>query len=132
VLDLPQRDSGASIIILDDASSHQNDVAPQERSSDLGMRRVFWGILGFAAVNAGLAHRVFQWTLQNIKHKISLALGRSMAYYAEVQHAIAELVIELASVGPRLEKSTQEPKEVWTDMRPLRLRRKMEETARSD
>ena len=32
-----------------------------------------------------------------------LALSRSMAYHPEIQHAIADMVIELESIGPHLE-----------------------------
>ena len=37
-----------------------------------------------------------------------MALSRSMAYHPEVQHAIAEMVIELESIGPQLEKVAQD------------------------
>jgi len=70
-----------------------------------------WGVLGFATVYYGLAQRAFDWTIENIKKKTSLALSRSMAYHAEVQHAIAEMAIELESIGPHLEKITQD----WSD-----------------
>jgi alkylation response protein AidB-like acyl-CoA dehydrogenase len=70
-----------------------------------------WGVLGFATVYYGLAQRVFDWTIENIKKKTSLALSRSMAYHAEVQHAIAEMAIELEAIGPHLEKTTRD----WSD-----------------
>jgi len=41
-----------------------------------------------------------------LKSKSSLALSRSLAYHAEAQHTIAEMVLELESIGPRLEAIT--------------------------
>jgi alkylation response protein AidB-like acyl-CoA dehydrogenase len=62
-----------------------------------------WGLLGFGNVYFGLAKRALDQSIASAKSKGSLALSRSMAYHPEVQHAIAEMVIELESIGPHLE-----------------------------
>jgi alkylation response protein AidB-like acyl-CoA dehydrogenase len=62
-----------------------------------------WGLLGFGNVYYGLAKRALDMSITAAKSKGSLALSRSMAYHPEVQHAIAEMVIELESIGPHLE-----------------------------
>jgi alkylation response protein AidB-like acyl-CoA dehydrogenase len=62
-----------------------------------------WGLLGFGNVYYGLAKRALDQSIAAAKSKGSLALSRSMAYHPEVQHAIAEMVIELESIGPHLE-----------------------------
>jgi alkylation response protein AidB-like acyl-CoA dehydrogenase len=62
-----------------------------------------WGLLGFGNVYYGLAKRALDQSITAAKSKGSLALSRSMAYHPEVQHAIAEMVIELESIGPHLE-----------------------------
>ncbi len=62
-----------------------------------------WGLLGFGNVYYGLAKRALDQSITAAKSKGSLALSRSMAYHPEVQHAIAEMVIELESIGPQLE-----------------------------
>jgi alkylation response protein AidB-like acyl-CoA dehydrogenase len=67
-----------------------------------------WGVLGFAAVYSGLAQRAFDTVVETVKKKTSLALSRSMAYHAEVQHAVAEMMIELESIGPHLENITRD------------------------
>jgi alkylation response protein AidB-like acyl-CoA dehydrogenase len=41
-----------------------------------------WGLLGFSHVYYGLSQRAFDWTIENVKKKTSLALSRSMAYHA--------------------------------------------------
>ena len=56
-----------------------------------------WGLLGFANIYYGLAQRALDLTIDSVKKKSVLALSRSMAYHAEVQHSIAEMVLE--SVG---------------------------------
>jgi alkylation response protein AidB-like acyl-CoA dehydrogenase len=62
-----------------------------------------WALMGFGNVYYGLAKRALDHTLASVKNKTSLALTRSMAYHPEVQHAIADMVIELESIGPHLE-----------------------------
>ena len=62
-----------------------------------------WALMGFGNVYYGLAKRALDQSIASVKTKGSLALSRSMAYHPEVQHAIAEMVIELESIGPHLE-----------------------------
>jgi alkylation response protein AidB-like acyl-CoA dehydrogenase len=59
--------------------------------------------MGFANVYYGLAKRALDLSISAVKSKGALALTRSMAYHPEIQHTIAEMVIELESIGPHLE-----------------------------
>jgi alkylation response protein AidB-like acyl-CoA dehydrogenase len=59
--------------------------------------------MGFGNIYYGLARRALDQCITAVKSKGSLALSRSMAYHPEAQHAIAEMVIELESIGPHLE-----------------------------
>jgi alkylation response protein AidB-like acyl-CoA dehydrogenase len=71
---------------------------------DLFVLSIFaWGLMGFGNVYYGLARRALDQVLSVLKNKKSLALTRSMAYHAEAQHAVAEMIIELESIGPHLE-----------------------------
>jgi alkylation response protein AidB-like acyl-CoA dehydrogenase len=70
-----------------------------------------WALLGFANIYYGLAQRALDLTLAHVKQKTSLALSRSMAYHAEVQHAIADMVIDMEGIGPHIEKIAQK----WSD-----------------
>ena len=63
-----------------------------------------WALLGFGNIYYGLARRALDQTINSAKSKGSLALSRSMAYHPEIQHTIADMVIELESIGPHLEK----------------------------
>jgi alkylation response protein AidB-like acyl-CoA dehydrogenase len=67
-----------------------------------------WGVLGFASVYYGLAQRALDLTIENVKKKTSVGMSRSMAYHAEVQHAVAEMVIEMESIGPHLDKVVED------------------------
>ena len=79
-------------------------VVPGGAGVDAFILSVFaWALMGFANVYYGLAKRALDHTLASVKNKTSLALTRSMAYHPEVQHAIADMVIELESIGPQLE-----------------------------
>src|SRR5258705_1027317 len=62
-----------------------------------------WALMGFGNVYSGLAKRALDQSITAVKTKSSLALSRSMAYHPEIQHAIADMVIELESIGPHLE-----------------------------
>jgi alkylation response protein AidB-like acyl-CoA dehydrogenase len=67
-----------------------------------------WGNLGFGNVYYGLARRVFDLTVARLKKKTSLALSRSMAYHAEVQHAVGEMALTLQPVEPLLESVAED------------------------
>jgi len=62
-----------------------------------------WAMMGFGNVYYGLAKRALDLSISSVKSKGSMALSRSMAYHPEIQHAIADMVIELESIGPHLE-----------------------------
>jgi len=63
-----------------------------------------WALMGFANVYYGLAKRALDRSIAAAKSKSSLALSRSMAYHPEIQHAIAQMVIALESIGPHLDR----------------------------
>ncbi len=67
-----------------------------------------WALMGFGNIYYGLAKRALDQCLAAVRSKGSLALSRSMAYHPEAQHAIAEMVIELESIGPHLETIAQD------------------------
>lgn len=67
-----------------------------------------WALLGFGNIYFALANRALDLTVASAKKKASLALSRAMAYHPEVQHAIAEMAIELESIGPHLESVAQD------------------------
>jgi alkylation response protein AidB-like acyl-CoA dehydrogenase len=62
-----------------------------------------WALMGFGNIYYGLAKRALDLSITAAKSKGSLALSRSMAYHPEAQRAIAEMVIELESIGPHLD-----------------------------
>jgi alkylation response protein AidB-like acyl-CoA dehydrogenase len=67
-----------------------------------------WALMGFANVYYGLAERALNKSVSAAKSKNSLALSRSMAYHPEVQHAIAQMKIELESIGPHVERIAED------------------------
>ena len=70
-----------------------------------------WALAGFSNVYYAIAQRAFDLTVESLKKKTSLAVSRSMAYHPEVQHSIADMVIELESIEPHIEKMAQD----WSD-----------------
>lgn len=70
-----------------------------------------WALVPFGNIYYALARRAFDMTVEKVKGKSSVALARSMAHHPEVQHAIAEMAIELEGVEPHLERVAQE----WSD-----------------
>jgi alkylation response protein AidB-like acyl-CoA dehydrogenase len=69
-----------------------------------------WALLGFANIYYGLARRALELAVDNAKRRTALAMTRPMTYHPEVQHAIGEMVLELESVGPHLDRVAQD----WT------------------
>jgi alkylation response protein AidB-like acyl-CoA dehydrogenase len=67
-----------------------------------------WGLLGFANVYYGLAQRVRDLILRSVKEKTSIGMSRSMAYHAEIQHGVAEIVMELEAMGPMIDRVTED------------------------
>ncbi len=67
-----------------------------------------WGLIGFGNIYYGLAKRALDHGVSALKSKGALALSRSMAYHPEAQHTIAEMVIELESIGPHLESIAED------------------------
>ena len=79
---------------------------------DLFVLSIFaWALMGFANVYYGNAQHALDLTIESVKNKKSLALTRSMAYHPEIQHAIAEMVVDMEGVGAHLDRVTQE----WSD-----------------
>ncbi len=84
---------------------------------DLFVLSIFaWALMGFGNIYYGLARRALDQSIAAVKSKKSVGLSRSMAYHAEVQHTIAEMVIELESIGPHLEKIAED----WSNGRGSR------------
>jgi alkylation response protein AidB-like acyl-CoA dehydrogenase len=67
-----------------------------------------WALIGFGNVYFGLAKRALDKSVGALKTKRSLALTRSMAHHPEAQHAVAEMVIELDSIGPHLDRIAED------------------------
>jgi alkylation response protein AidB-like acyl-CoA dehydrogenase len=67
-----------------------------------------WALLGFGNIYYGLARRAFDWTIETVKARKSLALARSMAYHPGVQHAVAEMALELEAIEPHLDRVCDE------------------------
>lgn len=62
-----------------------------------------WALLGFANIYYGLARRVLDIAVDQVKSKGSLALTRSMAHHPEVQHHIADMAMELEAIHGQIE-----------------------------
>jgi alkylation response protein AidB-like acyl-CoA dehydrogenase len=62
-----------------------------------------WALTGFGNIYYGLARRAIDLTIDHVKGKGSLALTRSMAWHPEIQHDVAEMVMELEAIGAQLE-----------------------------
>lgn len=67
-----------------------------------------WALMGFGNVYYGLAKRALDRSIASVKSKSSLTLSRSMAYHPEIQHAIAEMMLELESIGPHLDRIAED------------------------
>jgi alkylation response protein AidB-like acyl-CoA dehydrogenase len=62
-----------------------------------------WALVGFANVYYGLAMRVRELIVEQLKTKTSIALTRPMIYHPEIQHGIAEISMDIETMGPHVE-----------------------------
>src|SRR5262245_32848607 len=81
-------------------------VAPGFAGADLFILAVFgWALTGFANVYYGLAERVLDMVVDSLKSKTSIGLAsRSLVHHPEIQHSVAEMVIELEGIRPQLDQ----------------------------
>ena len=62
-----------------------------------------WALVGFGNIYYGLALRVREVLIEQLKTKTSIALTRPMIYHPEVQHGVAEISMDLEAMGPHVE-----------------------------
>jgi len=67
-----------------------------------------WALLGFGNIYYGLARLAMDMTIRSVKEKRSIALSRSMAYHAELQHRVAEMQLALEPIEPHLDRVADE------------------------
>jgi alkylation response protein AidB-like acyl-CoA dehydrogenase len=67
-----------------------------------------WALGGFGNVYYGLAQRMTELAVEQVKNKGSLALTRSMAHHPHVQTGIADMVMGLEAIGGHIESVTQD------------------------
>lgn len=79
-------------------------VAPGTAGIDLTILACFtWALVGFANVYYGLALRVREVLIEQLRKRTSIALTRPMPYHPEIQHGIAEIAMDLETMGPHVE-----------------------------
>jgi alkylation response protein AidB-like acyl-CoA dehydrogenase len=64
-------------------------------------------------VYCGLARYAMDRTVSTVKTKRSIALTRPMAYHPEVQHMVADMVIELETIEAVIERAARD----WSENR---------------
>jgi len=62
-----------------------------------------WALVGFGNVYYGLALRMREVLIEQLKTKTSIALTRPMIYHPEVQHGIAEISMDIEAMGPHVD-----------------------------
>jgi alkylation response protein AidB-like acyl-CoA dehydrogenase len=67
-----------------------------------------WALMGFGNVYYGLAQRMLELTVEQVKNKGSLGLTRSMAHHPHVQTGVADMVVGLEAIGAQLERVTHD------------------------
>ena len=88
-------------------------VRPGFAGADLFILAIFaWALIGFANVYYGLAQHALDKTVDSLKTKTSIGLSSgSLIHHPEVQHSVAEMVIELEGIGPQLDRIADD----WTN-----------------
>jgi alkylation response protein AidB-like acyl-CoA dehydrogenase len=97
--------------ILDGAfvpDSHIAKVCPAGLAgADYFVLAIFaWALGGFSNVYYGLAQRMSELAIEHVKGQSSLGLTRSKAFHPEVQHGVADMVVELEAIHALVESVT--------------------------
>ncbi|MDJ0573300.1 MAG: acyl-CoA dehydrogenase family protein [Pleurocapsa sp. MO_192.B19] len=67
-----------------------------------------WSLMGFANVYYAIAQRATDLTLETANRKTSIAMTHPMSHHAEIQHGIADMLLELETIEPHLEKIAED------------------------
>ena len=95
--------------ILDDVLVADHDVLRVVPPDFAGADAYILGLFGWfeplvAHVYLGIAERARDLVLERVKKRRSITMSRSMAYHPEVQHAVADIVLELEAMAPHAER----------------------------
>lgn len=72
---------------------------------DLFVLGIFaWALTAFANIYYAIAQRALDVTVETLKTKTSVGLSRPMSYHPEIQHSVAQMVMELDAIGPHIDK----------------------------
>lgn len=67
-----------------------------------------WALVNFGNIYYGIAQRAFDIAIERVKSKTSLGMTRPMSYHPEVQHGVAEMVMELDAIAPHLDRIAED------------------------
>src|SRR5207248_10377933 len=62
-----------------------------------------WALVNFANIYYAIGLRTRDVLIEQLKTKTSVALTRPMIYHPEIQHGIAEITMDLETMGPHVE-----------------------------
>ena len=84
-------------------------VAPGAAGVDIFVLSIFaWALIGFANVYYGLGRRVLDLTLESLQKRKALAVSGSMAHHPFIQQGVAEMVMELETIEPLIDRVAKE------------------------
>jgi alkylation response protein AidB-like acyl-CoA dehydrogenase len=70
-----------------------------------------WALTGFANIYCGLAQRVTDLTIESVTGKEAVGVSHSMAHHPEIQHKVAEMVLELEAIEAQVDRMGAQ----WTE-----------------
>jgi alkylation response protein AidB-like acyl-CoA dehydrogenase len=87
-------------------------VRPGFAGADQFILTIFaWFEPMIAHIYLGIAERARDLAIAAVKQKRVLTMARSLAYHPEVQHAVADIVLELEAMAPHAERIARD----WSD-----------------
>jgi alkylation response protein AidB-like acyl-CoA dehydrogenase len=72
-----------------------------------------WALVNFANIYYAIGLRTREVLIEQLKSKSSIALTRPMIYHPEVQHGVAEISMDLETMGPHVEAIANDWSEGW-------------------
>jgi alkylation response protein AidB-like acyl-CoA dehydrogenase len=84
------------------------DIVPAGQGDPFVLSVFAWALLGFGAVYCGVAKRAIDLALPIVKSKSSLGMARPMSYHPEVQHSVAQMMLNYETMVPVLDHVASE------------------------
>ena len=67
-----------------------------------------WALINFGNIYYSIARRALDITVESVQDKPTIAIPTGMSHHPEIQHGVAQMVMELEAIEPQLDKVAED------------------------